>query len=196
MRSAISAQARRLFAMSRKPIWACSVTLPSAAALRLNSASLATPYSLRNGQVPTWLVFASALPLAISAAASGRSGSGNSVLRSIMAHLAWRGFADRIQASCQSPNLWSRPAMANKIYNPATVAPPVGSYSHAIETPPNARWLTISGQVGVSPDGKVGASAAEQAEQIWKNILAILADAGMGPEDLVKVTTFLTRKED
>ena len=39
--------------------------------------------------------------------------------------------------------------MANKIHNPATVAPPVGSYSHAIETPPNARWLTISGQVGV-----------------------------------------------
>ena len=86
--------------------------------------------------------------------------------------------------------------MANKIHNPATVAPPVGSYSHAIETPPNARWLTISGQVGIAPDGKVGASAAEQAEQIWKNILAILADAGMGPEDLVKVTTYLTRKED
>ena len=31
--------------------------------------------------------------------------------------------------------------MANKIHNPATVAPPVGSYSHAIETPPNyAVW--------------------------------------------------------
>jgi len=86
--------------------------------------------------------------------------------------------------------------MANKIHNPATVAAPVGSYSHAIETPPNARWLTISGQVGIAPDGKVGATAAEQAEQIWKNILAILADAGMGPEDLVKVTTYLTRKED
>lgn len=86
--------------------------------------------------------------------------------------------------------------MANRIHNPAAVAPPVGSYSHAIETPPGARWLTISGQIGIGADGKVKPTAAEQAEQIWKNILAILAAAGMGPEDLVKVTTYLTRKED
>lgn len=86
--------------------------------------------------------------------------------------------------------------MANMIHNPATVAPPVGSYSHAIETPANARWLTISGQVGIAPDGKVGVTAAEQAELIWQNILAILAAAGMGASDLVKVTTYLTRKED
>ena len=86
--------------------------------------------------------------------------------------------------------------MANKIHNPAAVAPPVGSYSHAIETPPNARWLTISGQVGVAPDGKVGETFQRQAELVWQNILGILKAAGMGPEDLVKVTTYLTRKED
>jgi enamine deaminase RidA (YjgF/YER057c/UK114 family) len=67
--------------------------------------------------------------------------------------------------------------MANRVHNPSTVAAPIGSYSHAIEVPPNARWLYISGQIGIGPDGKVGEGIARQAE-------------------LVKVTTYLTRKED
>jgi enamine deaminase RidA (YjgF/YER057c/UK114 family) len=86
--------------------------------------------------------------------------------------------------------------MANRIHNPSTVAAPIGSYSHGIEVPPNARWLYISGQVGIGPDGKVGEGIARQAELVWQNILGILASAGMGPADLVKVNTYLTRKED
>jgi 2-iminobutanoate/2-iminopropanoate deaminase len=35
-----------------------------------------------------------------------------------------------------------------------------------------------------------------QAEACWRNIIAILADAGMGVEDLVKITTYLVRSED
>ena len=35
-----------------------------------------------------------------------------------------------------------------------------------------------------------------QAEACWRNIIAILADAGMGVEDLVKITTYLVRPED
>jgi len=31
---------------------------------------------------------------------------------------------------------------------------------------------------------------------VWQNILAVLAEGGMGVQDLVKVTSFLTRKED
>jgi enamine deaminase RidA (YjgF/YER057c/UK114 family) len=79
--------------------------------------------------------------------------------------------------------------------NPAEVAPPGGRYTHAIEVPPNARWLHISGQVGTAPDGTVPSAFAAQVENCWRNLLAILADAGMGIEDLVKVTVFLTRHE-
>ena len=84
----------------------------------------------------------------------------------------------------------------NRILNPATVAPPVGKYSHAIEVPPDARWLTISGQVGAAPDGTVPADIQGQAANCWRNILSILADAGMAVGDLVKVTVFLTREQD
>jgi len=78
-----------------------------------------------------------------------------------------------------------------KIHNPNTVAAPGGPYSHGIETPPNARWLHIAGQIGVAPEDFDG-----QADQCWRNIKAILAAAGMGVENLVKVTHFLTRAED
>ncbi len=84
----------------------------------------------------------------------------------------------------------------NRIHNPKTVAPPGGRYSHAIEVPPSARWLHISGQIGTAPDGTVPAGIAAQVENVWRNLTAILADAGMGIADLVKVTVFLTRDQD
>ena len=84
----------------------------------------------------------------------------------------------------------------NKIYNPSSVAKPGGAYSHGIEVPPNARWLFISGQLGITPEGKVREGTAAQAEQAWANIINILKDAGMGVQDLVKVTHYLLRAGD
>lgn len=83
-----------------------------------------------------------------------------------------------------------------RLSNPPTIAPPVGAYSHGVEIPPNARWLHVSGQVGIAPDGTLGKGAAEQSQIVWDNIQAILADAGMGIENLVKVTAFLTDPDD
>jgi 2-iminobutanoate/2-iminopropanoate deaminase len=83
-----------------------------------------------------------------------------------------------------------------KTHNPPGVAAPSGPYSHGVETPPNARWLHIAGQVGVAPDGTVPADVEVQADQCWRNIKTILAAAGMGVENLVKCTHFLTRAED
>lgn len=83
-----------------------------------------------------------------------------------------------------------------KTYSPTTVAPPSGPYSHGVEIPASARVLHLSGQIGIAPDGKVPTDFEAQADQCWKNIKAILASAGMGVEDLVKCTHFLTRAED
>ena len=81
-------------------------------------------------------------------------------------------------------------------HKPAGVAPPFSSYSHGVAAPAGARWLHVSGQVGVRPDGSFAAEPREQLEQTWRNLLAVLADAGMGPRDLVKVTAFLTRPDE
>ena len=80
----------------------------------------------------------------------------------------------------------------NKPHTPRGVAAPAAPYVHGMEVPPNARWLFVSGQVGVHPDGRPGADAREQAELAWRNIAAILESAGMAPADIVKVTTYAT----
>ena len=46
------------------------------------------------------------------------------------------------------------------------------------------------------PDGTVPDTIEAQAEACWQNIIAILGDAGMGVQDLVKITTYLVRPED
>ena len=84
----------------------------------------------------------------------------------------------------------------NKIHNPAEIAPPIGAYSHGIEVPAGARTLHISGQVGITPEGKVAAGIEGQTEAALNNILGILKAAGMSVEDLVKMTTFLIDAND
>lgn len=53
--------------------------------------------------------------------------------------------------------------------------------------------MFVSGQLPLDPvSGQiVGATAAEQAEQVLKNISAILASQGMSMDDVVKTTVFL-----
>ena len=79
-----------------------------------------------------------------------------------------------------------------KTNNPKTIAPPAAMYSHSVEVPPNARWLFTAGQVGIRPDGTLPSDFEGQHEQIWKNTLAILADAGMGPENIVRLNVYST----
>ena len=81
-----------------------------------------------------------------------------------------------------------------KVHNPPTVhtAP---TYSHGIEVPPNARWLYISGQVGAARDGKPQEGIEAQTKQAFENLKAILASAGMGFTDTVKVTSYLIHED-
>ena len=81
-------------------------------------------------------------------------------------------------------------------HNPNTIAAAFSSYSLGVEAPAQARWLHVSGQVGVAPDGALAEGPEAQMETAFRNLLAILNSAGMGPHDLVKVTVFLTRPED
>ncbi len=83
-----------------------------------------------------------------------------------------------------------------KIHNPPTIADPIGTYSHGVEVPPNARWLYIAGQIGLRKDGSVPPTVEAQTEVAWQNIVAILAAAGMKVTDLVKITQFLVNLED
>jgi 2-iminobutanoate/2-iminopropanoate deaminase len=78
--------------------------------------------------------------------------------------------------------------------NPATVRAPTG-YTHAIQVQHPDRWLVISGQVGVAPDGSVPQSGADQIAQALANLRAVLEANGMGVTNIVKTTVFLTDRD-
>lgn len=73
---------------------------------------------------------------------------------------------------------------------PSSIAPPAADYAHAVLTTGATRWLHTSGVVPTRPDGTTPDDIGEQAEVVWSNIAAMLADAGMVPDDIVSVTTY------
>lgn len=83
----------------------------------------------------------------------------------------------------------------HKTRNPATAVAPFGNYAQAVEAAPGLRWLYISGQVGVTPDGTTQDSFEGQTRAALQNLQAILADAGMGFEDVLKLGIFVTTLE-
>jgi enamine deaminase RidA (YjgF/YER057c/UK114 family) len=74
---------------------------------------------------------------------------------------------------------------------PATVAPPAANSAHAILTERAGAWLHTSGVVPIAPDRSVPEGIQDQAEQVWANLLAMLAEADMGAQDVVSVTTYV-----
>jgi enamine deaminase RidA (YjgF/YER057c/UK114 family) len=72
-------------------------------------------------------------------------------------------------------------------------SPPVeGSYPQAIEVTGPTRWLYLSGQIPVAPDGSLAADFTGQCDQVWDNVETQLAAGGMTLDNLVKITTFLS----
>jgi 2-iminobutanoate/2-iminopropanoate deaminase len=85
--------------------------------------------------------------------------------------------------------------MARRTHDPASVPAPVGNYTHGLEVTAGARLLFISGQIPIRQDGSVPADFEAQCHAVWDNLLAVLASARMGPEHLVKLTTYLTSQD-
>ena len=82
--------------------------------------------------------------------------------------------------------------MKTSTHNPAEVGAAVGGYTHGLGVEDGRRLLFISGQIPEAADGSIAEDFEGQARQVWRNIEAVLANAGMGLDNLVKVTTFLT----
>jgi len=81
-------------------------------------------------------------------------------------------------------------------HNPTDVRPPPSLISQGIEVAPDARWLYTSGQIAVRSDGTAIEGTEAQMEDVWEKILRVLESAGMGYQNLVKISVFLTREED
>jgi len=88
--------------------------------------------------------------------------------------------------------------MAKKLVVRTEKAPPPlqgAPYSQAIKVD---SFVFVSGQIALRPGetALTGTTVAEQTEQVFANLKAILESCGSGLDKLVKTTVFLARMED
>jgi 2-iminobutanoate/2-iminopropanoate deaminase len=73
--------------------------------------------------------------------------------------------------------------------NPQSMGPEPAAYTNGVLA--HGTTLYISGQIGIDASGACSSDFAAQCDQVWANLSAILADAGMTLENIVKTTVFL-----
>ncbi|HEX5326794.1 MAG TPA: RidA family protein [Acetobacteraceae bacterium] len=76
--------------------------------------------------------------------------------------------------------------------NPPGVREPASRYSHTILIENESRRVVLSGQVGMDLDGSIPNNAEAQVALVFRNLRALLKAHGMGIENVVKTTAFLT----
>jgi 2-iminobutanoate/2-iminopropanoate deaminase len=79
--------------------------------------------------------------------------------------------------------------------NCATITQPVGHYSHAAIS---GGFIFVSGQLPVSSEGHrvSGVTFEQQAELALDNVMAVLAAAGCGVQDIVRCTAYIVGIEN
>ncbi|MBP2548653.1 enamine deaminase RidA (YjgF/YER057c/UK114 family) [Neorhizobium galegae] len=85
---------------------------------------------------------------------------------------------------------------AKQVFNPPSVRKPFGHYNHGLLVPPGASLLVTSGQLGIATDDSIPPDVTGQAELCFQAIRAILDEAGMSFADVIRISGFVTRRED
>lgn len=83
-----------------------------------------------------------------------------------------------------------------KAITPPSLPAPFAAYAHGTEVPAGMRWLRSSGQLGMRADGSIPADAEEQADLVFAALATILTQAGMGPQDVVHISGYVTDRAD
>jgi len=88
--------------------------------------------------------------------------------------------------------------MKKTVFNPKTLAAPVGHFDRAVKIGP---WLFISGtsalthKAGRIEDRKLSPTIEEQTRETLTNIQRVCEDAGYALEDIYELRIFITRRE-
>jgi enamine deaminase RidA (YjgF/YER057c/UK114 family) len=86
-------------------------------------------------------------------------------------------------------------ASVHKPLSPSNIHPPFAPYSHGIEVAAGSRLVFCSGQVGIGTDTIIPRDCAAQAVICFESIRAILAEAAMGFENIVRINAFVSGRE-
>ena len=72
--------------------------------------------------------------------------------------------------------------------------PRARGYAHGIEA--SGRLVFTAGQIGWDASGSFAPDFAGQVRQALENVVAVLAEAGAGPEHVVRLTWYVTSREE
>lgn len=78
------------------------------------------------------------------------------------------------------------------LLNPESLHPPFARYAHGRSRAKISRLIVTSGQLPIRKDGTFPTGAEAQAMLCFENIAAILAEAGAGAADVLRVNAFVT----
>jgi enamine deaminase RidA (YjgF/YER057c/UK114 family) len=85
--------------------------------------------------------------------------------------------------------------MPFQIINPVSLGAPRG-YSHGLLAPPGGRLLFVAGQTASSGPGGAGALGfVEQWSRALSKVLTVVREAGGSPEDIGRLTIYVTDLE-
>lgn len=78
---------------------------------------------------------------------------------------------------------------------PKEIRPPFARYSYGVEITAGHRILVCSGQLGIAPDDHVPATVEEQTHLCFRNIAAVLEEAGFTFAHVVRINAFVVGRE-
>jgi len=83
--------------------------------------------------------------------------------------------------------------MDKRYLNPKELGAAPKFYSHAVSLAGPAKLVYVSGQVSWGPDGRVvgAGDMRAQCEQVFRNVTSVLAAAGAGWGDVVKMNGYM-----
>jgi enamine deaminase RidA (YjgF/YER057c/UK114 family) len=76
---------------------------------------------------------------------------------------------------------------------PAEWSKPRG-FSHGVEVNGPGRWIVLAGQTGGDEKGEYSSDMAAQVTVALRRIIKLLAEAGAGPQHIVRLTWYLTSR--
>ena len=78
---------------------------------------------------------------------------------------------------------------------PERIRAPFARYSHGVEIPAGSRLLVCSGQLGIGADDAIPEGAEAQSKLCFEAIRALLREAGMDVNDIVRLNAYVTARE-
>jgi enamine deaminase RidA (YjgF/YER057c/UK114 family) len=82
-----------------------------------------------------------------------------------------------------------------RILQPADWSKPRG-FSHGVALDGPGRWIVLAGQTGGDEKGEYQSDMGGQVAVALRRIIRLLAEAGAGPEHIVRLTWYLTSRSE